>query len=103
MSLVAIAFYQGRHTGTFRVGRSETGTKGKTTTTYFMKNILDAFCRRKSAAVRVLQKSAVLSTVEVDTGIEHHEAHLTTPESPDLAALLCTKTQRQRYLPFLTM
>ncbi len=60
-----------------------TGTKGKTTTTYFMKNILDAFCRR-NPQLCAAQKSAVLSTVEVDTGIEHHEAHLTTPESPDL-------------------
>ena len=52
-----------------------TGTKGKTTTTYFIKNILDtAFGHR----------TAVLSTVEMYTGGESTEAHLTTPESLEL-------------------
>lgn len=98
MSLVSIAFYQKAYRNFRVVGL--TGTKGKTTTTYFMKNILDAFCRR-NPQLCAAQKSAVLSTVEVDTGIEHHEAHLTTPESPDLQQYFAQT--RDSGLPFLTM
>lgn len=98
MSLVSIAFYQKAYRNFRVVGL--TGTKGKTTTTYFMKNILDAFCRR-NPQLCAAQKSAVLSTVEVDTGIEHHEAHLTTPESPDLQRYFAQT--RDSGLPFLTM
>ena len=98
MSLVSIAFYQKAYRDFRVVGL--TGTKGKTTTTYFMKNILDAFCRR-NPQLCAAQKSAVLSTVEVDTGIEHHEAHLTTPESPDLQRYFAQT--RDSGLPFLTM
>ena len=98
MRLVYIAFYQKAYRNFRVVGL--TGTKGKTTTTYFMKNILDAFCRR-NPQLCAAQKSAVLSTVEVDTGIEHHEAHLTTPESPDLQRYFAQT--RDSGLPFLTM
>ncbi len=98
MSLVSIAFYQKAYRNFRVVGL--TGTKGKTTTTYFMKNILDAFCRR-NPQLCAAQKSAVLSTVEVDTGIEHHEAHLTTPESPDLQRYFAQT--RDSGLPFWTM
>ena len=98
MSLVSIAFYQKAYRNFRVVGL--TGTKGKTTTTYFMKNILDAFCRH-NPQLCAAQKSAVLSTVEVDTGIEHHEAHLTTPESPDLQRYFAQT--RDSGLPFLTM
>ena len=98
MSLVSNAFYQKAYRNFRVVGL--TGTKGKTTTTYFMKNILDAFCRR-NPQLCAAQKSAVLSTVEVDTGIEHHEAHLTTPESPDLQRYFAQT--RDSGLPFLTM
>ena len=52
-----------------------TGTKGKTTTTYFIKNILDT---------ALGHRTAVLSTVEMYTGGESTEAHLTTPESLEL-------------------
>ena len=43
-----------------------TGTKGKTTTTYFIKNILDT---------ALGHRTAVLSTVEMYTGGESTEAH----------------------------
>lgn len=64
-----------------------------------MKHILDAYCR--SHPELHAQKSAVLSTVEVDTGAEQHEAHLTTPESPDLQRYFAQT--RDSGLPFLTM
>lgn len=97
MSLIAIAFYGEAYKAFTLVGL--TGTKGKTTTTYFMKHILDAYCR--SHPQLHANKSAVLSTVEVDTGAEQHEAHLTTPESPDLQRYFAET--RDSGLPFLTM
>ena len=97
MSLVAIAFYGEAYKNFRLIGL--TGTKGKTTTTYFMKHILDVCCR--SHPELHAQKSAVLSTVEVDTGAEQHEAHLTTPESPDLQRYFAQT--RDSGLPFLTM
>lgn len=48
-----------------------------------------------------LKRAPVLSTVEVDTGAEQHEAHLTTPESPDLQRYFAQT--RDSGLPFLTM
>ena len=98
MSLVAIAFYREAYKSFRLIGL--TGTKGKTTTTYFMKNILDTFCA-KNPQLCGAPKSAVLSTVEVDTGIEHHEAHLTTPESPDLQRYFAQT--RDSGISFLTM
>ena len=52
-----------------------TGTKGKTTTTYFLKNILENF---------VHDEVGLLSSIEVNTGIRKEEAHLTTPESIEI-------------------
>lgn len=76
-----------------------TGTKGKTTSTYFMKHILDA-C---AAATRscTLKRAPVLSTVEVDTAPSSTRRHLTTPESPDLQRYFAQT--RDSGLPFLTM
>ena len=90
MSLVAIAFYHRPFEALTTVGI--TGTKGKTTTTYFMKNILDAHagCR-----------TAVLSTIDVYTGVEEHDSHLTTPESADLQKYL--SQARDSHIPYLTM
>lgn len=69
-----------------------TGTKGKTTTTYFIKNILDA---------ALPEPSAVLSTVEMYTGGVSTEAHLTTPESLELQA--CFADTVAHGIPALTM
>ena len=98
MSLVAIEFYHHAYQSFRLVGL--TGTKGKTTTTYFMKNILDTFCKSHPELCGA-PKSAVLSTVEVDTGVEQHEAHLTTPESPDLQRYFAQT--RDSGISFLTM
>ena len=57
-----------------------TGTKGKTTTAYFCKHILDYFNGTKTALVSTLDYT-------VD-GKTFAKSHLTTPESLDLAALM---------------
>lgn len=56
-----------------------TGTKGKTTTTYFIKNIFDEFLGKESG---------VISTVETYTGKRREESHLTTPEAIELQRYL---------------
>lgn len=90
MSLVAMLFYGQAWKDMKVVGM--TGTKGKTTTTYFVKNILDQYCGKRSG---------VLSTVEVYTGVEDHDAHLTTPESIDLQKHFAQCKQSD--IPYLTM
>jgi len=56
-----------------------TGTKGKTTTTYFIKNIFDEYLK---------EESGVISTVETYTGKRREESHLTTPEAIELQRYL---------------
>ena len=51
-----------------------TGTKGKSTTAYMLKSILDAAGMEPS----------ILGSIETDDGIEHYESHNTTPEAPEL-------------------
>ena len=52
-----------------------TGTKGKTTTAYILKSILD---------VARPGKTAIFSTMEINTGRESRISHLTTPEPAEL-------------------
>ncbi len=56
-----------------------TGTKGKTTTAYYIKSILD--CHLASQGRR---ESALLSSIVTDDGVERHPSKLTTPEPLDL-------------------
>lgn len=73
MAKIAAKFYNYAFNDIETIGI--TGTKGKTTVTYFLKNILDEYTK---------SKTAVISTVEVITGARHEEAHLTTPEALEL-------------------
>ena len=52
-----------------------TGTKGKTTTSYFLKNIFEQY---------VHDEIGFISSIEINTGIRNEESHLTTPESIDI-------------------
>ncbi len=72
-SLAARWFYGNPGEALFVTGI--TGTKGKTTTAYILKSILDAGRPRKTA---------VFSTMEVFTGKESLVSHLTTPEPAQL-------------------
>ncbi|MFV0516968.1 MAG: Mur ligase family protein [Aminipila sp.] len=56
-----------------------TGTKGKSTTTYFMKSILDDYLKSIKSP-----KSAVLSGIDNYDGVCSEESHLTTPETLEL-------------------
>ena len=69
-----------------------TGTKGKTTTLYFIKSIMDHY---------LSYKSAIISTVETYTKTTNEDSHLTTPE-----ALVLNKYFNEVYendLKYLTM
>lgn len=56
-----------------------TGTKGKTTTAYYIKSILDCHL-----AAQNHRESALLSTIVTYDGVERRPAKLTTPEPLDL-------------------
>lgn len=56
-----------------------TGTKGKSTTTYFVKYILDEAMNACGG-----RESAVISSIDTYDGVERFESHLTTPEPFDL-------------------
>lgn len=62
-----------------------TGTKGKSTTSYFVKYILDAY-----ALANKKQKSGIISTIHTFDGKEEYESRITTPESIDLHKLFHT-------------
>jgi len=53
-----------------------TGTKGKSTTTYYVKHIIDHYQKQRGKP-----RSAVISGIDVDDGVIFEESHLTTPES----------------------
>lgn len=56
-----------------------TGTKGKSTTAYFVKYILDEYLADAKKA-----KSGIISSIDTYDGVESFESHLTTPEPFDL-------------------
>ena len=56
-----------------------TGTKGKSSTTYYLKYIFDEYLSAKKQAA-----SGVISSIDTYDGVEKFESHLTTPEPLDL-------------------
>jgi len=56
-----------------------TGTKGKSTTTYFMRYILDDYLKSQKKA-----RSAIISGIDTYDGVINEESHLTTPEALEL-------------------
>lgn len=53
-----------------------TGTKGKSTTTYYVKSILDHYMEASDKP-----SCAILSGIDIDDGVLSGESHLTTPEA----------------------
>ncbi len=62
-----------------------TGTKGKSTTAYFYKNIMDEYMASENG-----KPCAILSSIDNFYGGEKEESLLTTPESPDLFRYMAT-------------
>ena len=56
-----------------------TGTKGKSTTTYFLKTIIDEYMKHEGKP-----ESAVISSIDTYDGVIFEESHLTTPEPFEL-------------------
>lgn len=56
-----------------------TGTKGKSTTAYFVKYILDEYVKSQNKP-----ESAIISSIDTYDGVEKFESHLTTPEPLEL-------------------
>ena len=56
-----------------------TGTKGKSSTAYYLKYIFDEYLAAKGQPA-----SGVISSIETYDGVEKFESHLTTPEPLDL-------------------
>lgn len=56
-----------------------TGTKGKSSTTYYLKYIFDEYLAAKKKP-----ESGVISSIDTYDGVERFESHLTTPEPLDL-------------------
>ncbi len=73
-----------------------TGTKGKSTTTYYLKAILDDFL-----AARNEPESAVISSIDTYDGVALKESHITTPESVELMRHF--RNAVDSHIDFLTM
>ena len=56
-----------------------TGTKGKSSTTYYLKYILDEYLDEQNKG-----ESGVISSIDTYDGVERFESHLTTPEPLEL-------------------
>ncbi len=77
MCLMAIFYYKKCYEKFNLIGI--TGTKGKSTTTYFIKYILDAYLESMGE-----KPCGVISSIDTIDGVESFESHLTTPEPFDL-------------------
>lgn len=76
LGIMANEFYGYAHKNLSLVGI--TGTKGKTTTAYFLKYIFDEHLKAKG------KQSGLLSSIEVYDGVINEESTLTTPEPFEL-------------------
>ena len=73
MALISAKFYNYPAKDMHLIGI--TGTKGKTTTTYFLKSIFEKYLK---------SDVGIISSININTGKRIEESHLTTPESIDL-------------------
>lgn len=77
LSLTAAIYYNNPANKLKLVGI--TGTKGKSTTAYYIKYILDEYLRDESKP-----EAGIISSINTFDGVINEESHLTTPESLEL-------------------
>ncbi len=90
MAIIAAEFYDYSFKDLETIGI--TGTKGKTTVTCFIQNILDEYTQ---------SRTAIISTINTYTGITDELSQLTTPEAVDLHRLFFEA--KQSNCKYLTM
>ena len=73
-----------------------TGTKGKSSTTYYLKYILDEYLKEQNKG-----ESGVISSIDTYDGVERFESHLTTPEPLELHRHFANAVSAG--VPFITM
>ena len=94
MAVLAEAFYENPAKKLRIIG--VTGTKGKTTTAYYIRAVLDEWLSKQGQ-----KPSAILSSIETYDGVEYRPAVLTTPEPLELQKYL--RTAVDAGISFLTM
>lgn len=94
MPLLASLFYQQPSAEMKLIGVG--GTKGKTTTTFYIKSILDVFCRKHQKTL-----CGVLSSIYNFDGVQKEVAKNTTPEALELFSYL--NRGRNQGMEFLAM
>ena len=77
MALLA-DFYYGHPSGRLKVC-GFTGTKGKSSSAYYLKSVLDVHRARQGKG-----ETGIISSIDTFDGVERFESHLTTPEPLDL-------------------
>lgn len=77
MPVVAAVFYERpwEKLTVFGIG----GTKGKSTSAYYMKSVVDDYFNEQGK-----NESAIVSSIDVYDGVESFESHITTPEAVEL-------------------
>ncbi|MDY3919638.1 MAG: UDP-N-acetylmuramoyl-L-alanyl-D-glutamate--2,6-diaminopimelate ligase [Candidatus Limivivens sp.] len=94
MPVLARAFYERPEDSLMLTGI--TGTKGKTTTAYYLKGILDAYEKAEGR-----KSTGILSTIENFDGAESQYSRMTTPESMEIYRHL--KNAADSGLDYMTM
>lgn len=77
MPILADAFYGSPWKDLNLIGI--TGTKGKSTTAYYLKSVIDTYLQALNKPA-----SAVISSIDVYDGVINKESHITTPEAMEL-------------------
>jgi len=92
LSLAAAIFYNHPADKLKLVGI--TGTKGKSTTAYYIKYILDEYLREEDKP-----EAGIISSINTFDGVINEESHLTTPESLELQMHFCNAVEsRMQYM-----
>ncbi len=74
MPVLAVLFFENAPAKLISVGI--TGTKGKSTTTYYLRAILDSYLKSIHKP-----RCAVISSIDTYDGVNNFESHITTPEA----------------------